>query len=206
MYRETIVLLCFSALQEAGSTLTLSYMEIDYDGSAQPLLAWVYGSLIGVALVALFSDLVFRSDLLFLPVSFFVTLQVCIQIGLLLTDILIDDFSRDSKYLLFTEGFVESCMQFYIFFLIPIRIATKYRATQEVTPAATIVATSIALTYMTAKSIRLTIIASLHSWGTLPLVEEILPLTLHLMAMGFVLKFLCDEWREQRRRQSIFES
>ena len=77
-YKETQVLLFFAALQEAGSTLTLTYAQIDYDGSARPLLAWVYGSLIGVVLVALFSDLVFRSNLLFLPVSFLVTLQVCI--------------------------------------------------------------------------------------------------------------------------------
>ena len=74
------------------------------------------------------------------------------------------------------------------------------------TPAATIVATSIAFTYMTAKSIRLTIMAALNFWGDPPLLEEILPLTLHLIALAFILRILCDEWRENRRRQSLFES
>ena len=48
-------------LQEAGSTLTMSQIDVDYADKASPLLAWVYGSMIGVTLVALFSDFIFKS-------------------------------------------------------------------------------------------------------------------------------------------------
>ena len=65
-------------LQEAGSTLTMSQIDVDYADKASPLLAWVYGSMIGVSLVALFSDFIFKSQMLFLPMSCFVTLQICI--------------------------------------------------------------------------------------------------------------------------------
>ena len=110
MYREVQILLCFSTFQEAGSTITMAFLDVDYDDDSSPIEAWVYGSLVGVLLVAIFSDFVFKSKLLFLPITCFVILQICIQIGLLVADIFNQDFARDSKYLLFTEGFVESCM------------------------------------------------------------------------------------------------
>ena len=52
--------------------MTLAYMNIDYSDLANPLLAWVFGSLVGVTLIALFSDIVFKGKLLFLPIICFV--------------------------------------------------------------------------------------------------------------------------------------
>ena len=94
-------------------------------------------------------------------------------------------------------------MQFYIYFLTPIRIATKYRLTQEVTPAATIVATTIASTYMTSKAIRYLIKGSLLFYD-FPYVMVIIPMSLHIIAMIFLSKFLCEEWREEKARKNFY--
>ena len=51
-----------------------------------------------------------------------------------------------NEILLAIEGFFEAQAQFYLLFLTPLRIADKYRLTQEVTPAGTILATTLLLT------------------------------------------------------------
>jgi len=45
----------------------------------------------------------------------------------------------------FLQGFIDNSSQFYFLFLAPIMIAYNYRATQEITPTATILATNIVL-------------------------------------------------------------
>ena len=56
--------------------------------------------------------------------------------------------------LIVTEGFFNAQAQFYLLFLTPLRIADKYRLTQEVTPAGTIIATNLCLTYLICSFVR----------------------------------------------------
>ena len=90
---------------------------------------WVIGSAVGIFLLAMISDCIFKSKLFFLPIATCLFLNIMIEIGLFITEAINPDFNRFNDYLLFTEGFVESSLQFYLFFLTPIKIATKYRIT-----------------------------------------------------------------------------
>ena len=90
---------------------------------------WVIGSAVGVFLLSMISDCIFKSKVFFSPIAACLILNILIEIGLFITDAIKPDFDRFNDYLLFTEGFVESSLQFYLFFLTPIKIATKYRIT-----------------------------------------------------------------------------
>ena len=123
--------------------------DIDY-----PFQSWVLGSALGVLLIAVFSDCIFKNRMVFLPIATFASFQFIMQVGVLIADIVNPNFVRNNGYILLFEGMVESSIQFYLYFLTPIQIATKHRVTQEITPAATIIATEISVTYITSRFIK----------------------------------------------------
>ena len=106
-----------------------------------PMEYYVIGSAFGTIALAILSDHIFKNRVFFTPIAACLVLQILIEIGILITVYINPELKRHNPYLLFIKGFVESSMQFYLFFLTPIKIATKYRVTQEVTPAATVIAT-----------------------------------------------------------------
>ena len=163
--------------------------------------SWVAGSAVGVFLLAILSDCIFRNRLFFTPIAACLLLEIGIEIGLLIALCIDPGTSRHSSYILFTQGFVESSMQFYLFFLTPIKIATKYRATQEVTPAATVIATVMSVQYLFGKLIRSGIHARLVGRDT-PFLDEIIPLFLYLIAIPFIYRSLRKEISEQQASQS----
>ena len=85
-------------------------------------------------------------------------------------------------------------MQFYLFFLTPIKIATKYRATQEVTPAGTVIATVMSVQYLFGNLLRALIHFRLNdSDSDTPLLDEIIPIILYLLAFLCIYKNLRKE-------------
>ena len=150
-------------------------------GSEYPFFTWVLGSATGVFLIAVFSDCIFRNRLVFMPLIFFAVLEFCLQLGVLIADILTPNFMGNNKYILFFEGMVESSLQFYIYFLTPILIATEHRVTQEVTPAATITSTTMAVTYGLSRYVKGLLMSSIHPFVAeekAPFLKELIPLVL----------------------------
>ena len=108
---------------------------------------------------------------------------------------------RHNYYILFIQGFVESSMQFYCFFLTPIKIATKYRVTQEITPAATVIATVMTLEYIVSSAI-LEIVHKKIDERDSPYLLEILPVILYFIAATFIYTSVREEITEQRKSTS----
>ena len=88
---------------------------------------WVIGSAVGVFILSIVSDCIFKNKLFFTPIAACLLLELSIEIALTVVAYYKPDFDRYNSYLLFSEGFIESSMQFYLFFLTPIKIANKYR-------------------------------------------------------------------------------
>ena len=84
--------------------------------------------------------------MLFLPIFFVNIFQVIFFLVTLIYCTLIADIANPNQIVIAIEGFFEAQAQFYLLFLTPLRIADKYRLTQEVTPAGTIIATNLCLT------------------------------------------------------------
>ena len=88
-------------------------------------------------------------------------------------------------------------MQFYLFFLTPIKIATKYRATQEVTPAATVIASVMSVQFILSKFILAIIHARLQEQDS-PYLLEVLPIILYLIAVPFIYSSVREEISSQQ--------
>ena len=81
--------------------------------------------------------------MLFLPIlGYFVLLLIFLSASLV-AFIVSDRQDSDNFLLVAIEGFLQVKLQFYLIFLTPLRIADKYRFTQEVTPAGTIFAVNV---------------------------------------------------------------
>ena len=77
-----------------------------------------------------------------------------------------------------------------MYFIIPLKIASHYRKTQEVTPAATVISVSCSLTYILSRILYTTIariIEILIKVGVSTLIAEVIPLFLALIAF-FILR------------------
>ena len=116
---------------------------------------WVIGSAVGIFLLSILSDCIFKNTLLFTPIAACLLLQIIEDIGLFIAEYINPTFNTYNQYLLFAEGFIESTMEFYLLFLTPIKIANKYRITQEVTPAASVIATVMSVSYMLSKVLKM---------------------------------------------------
>ena len=99
-----------------------------------------YGASGGLAVLALFSDCLIKPGMLFLPVLGGVILLLVLMVTVYFYTILIHPIDNPNQVIITCEGFLEAQTQFYLLFLTPLRIADKYRLTQEVTPAGTILA------------------------------------------------------------------
>ena len=93
-------------------------------------------------------------------------------------------------------------MQFYCFFLTPIKIATKYRVPQEITPAATVIATVMSLEYIVSSAI-LEIVHKKIDERDSPYLLEILPVILYLIAATFIYTSVKEEITEQRKGTTV---
>ena len=83
--------------------------------------------------------------MLFLPIITICTIQLFYWIFCLLFFAFVDHTYKQNRIIVGIEGFLEAQVQFYLFFMTPLRIADKYRFTQEVTPAGTIIAANLCL-------------------------------------------------------------
>ena len=66
-----------------------------------PFYFWVLGSALGVLLIAIFSDCIFKNRTVFIPLLYFTTLQFFMQAGLLITQIVRPNFETYNMYILF---------------------------------------------------------------------------------------------------------
>ena len=102
-----------------------------------------------MTLLALLSNLAVSRMLFFLPLFILVLLQILYRIIVfILMDLNLISYPNLTVF--FFDGFFEAPVQLYMFFLSPLRIADKYRFTQEVTPAATLISSMIVIAYMSA--------------------------------------------------------
>ena len=112
-----------------------------------PFVYWICGSALGLLLISVFHPFLFHKSMVFIPLSIFFGLQIIMYFGLLIADPLID-IEANSPLLFFVGGMLDCPCCFLMYFLIPLKIATHYRLTQEVTPAGTVISASIAITYI----------------------------------------------------------
>ena len=113
-----------------------------------PLEYYIYGSAIGVIVLALYSHCFISQHMLFLPIMVTSSMLLTFFVVTWIVARCLGGIANPNQILLAIEGFFEAQVQFYLLFLTPLRIADKYRLTQEVTPAGTILATTLCLTYL----------------------------------------------------------
>ena len=139
---------------------TACYVSLDIDAPYKdeevkfPLEFYIGGAASGLVVLAIWSDLAIKQHMLFFPIVLINAIQLCYWIFCLLFYILADNVQKPNQVIIGLEGFLEAQVQFYIFFMTPLRIADKYRYTQEVTPAGTIVAVTLVLTCLSCLFIR----------------------------------------------------
>lgn len=145
-YPEVKTLLALSFLEQTSTFLSLDIdnpwnSKLTYD-----LSRYFIGAAVGLVVLALYSDCFIKQHMLFLPILFVNMLQVVFFLVCLIYCTIIADISNPNQMIIAIEGFFSSQAQFYLLFLTPLRVADKYRLTQEVTPAGTIIATNLCLT------------------------------------------------------------
>ena len=64
-------------------------------------------------------------------------------------------------------------------------------------------ATTLVTTYLSSKFIRI-FVQAIRNYIDLPYVKEIIPMSFHIIALIFIGKKLCDEWREEKVRKHIY--
>ena len=80
------------------------------DPGSYTLEPWVIGSAVGVFMLSIVSDHIFKNKLFFTPIAACLLLELSIEIALTVTEYYKPDFDRYNNYLLFSEGFIESSM------------------------------------------------------------------------------------------------
>ena len=138
-----------------------------------------------------------------MPVLFFLLLQLIYFASMTGIDIYRDRHNDDKLKLddpqplsIAIEGFVEVQAQFYLFFVTPLRLADKYRITQEVTPAGTIYAINITIATLVSCYVRFIIFNSLKLRDAPAFVQRMLPLGLVALAMAICFKPAVHEYRQ----------
>ena len=99
----------------------------------------IWGSLAGIAFLAVYVNFTFKKLMFFLPLLCLVSIQLIYRLSIFIVED-IGLVKRPNKFVIFFDGFFDSPIQFYMYFLSPLRIADNYRVSQEVTPAATLIA------------------------------------------------------------------
>ena len=157
-YKEFQLLALLSTLEQIACFLSLDcdQPQLGDIGIYGTLGYYFSGAAAGLVVLAFCSDCFVKPHMLFLPILVVNIFQlifflVCLIYGNLIEG---DDLPVPFYPFILVEGFFTAQAQFYLLFLTPLRIADKYRLTQEVTPAGTIIATNICLTYLISSYVR----------------------------------------------------
>ena len=153
-------------------------------------------------MIAVFHPFLFHKSMVFIPTAIFLFSQILFYLGILIAEIF--DVNGNSQLIFFFRGLLDCPCCFYMYFIIPLKIASHYRMTQEVTPAATVVSVSAGITYIFSR-ILYTIIARINeiliSNGVSTLIAKVIPLFLALCAFFVVRSQAYDEWVDRKRRK-----
>ena len=106
-----------------------------------PLAKYIYGAAAGLIFLAGFSDFVFKPHMMFLPIFYATSFLLLFYLGCFFYSNVIETIEEPNEWIITVEGFIVAQAQFYYLFMTPLRIADKYRLTQEVTPAGTLIST-----------------------------------------------------------------
>ena len=94
------------------------------------------------------------------------------------------------------EGYLEVQAQFYLFFLTPLRIADKYRATQEVTPAGTIYAVNTVFSALISSYIRIIIMKGFNIHEAKDPIQRLFPPAFLAIAIAVGARPALREYRQ----------
>lgn len=150
---------------------TAGYVSLDSDKPYESVhyeLKWYFsGAVIGLIILAMLSACITRQYFLFFPVTCILTFQFIFVTGTLIYSLWTGGIDNPNQVVIGIEGFFEAQAQFYLLFLTPLRIADKYRATQEVTPAGTIISSNICIAGFACAYLRsiITSILRRYDWG-----------------------------------------
>ena len=75
-----------------------------------PMEMWVFGSAVGIFMLAILSDHIFKNRLFFTPIAVCLGVQIMIEIGIFIAVCLNPELKQHSQPILFIQGFVESSM------------------------------------------------------------------------------------------------
>ena len=153
-YEELQLLAVLSTLEQSATFLSLDCDEPSKDGDILRSLNFYFlGAACGLVILAVCSDYLVKQHMLFLPIY----VMNCLQLAFFSFCLVYGSVAQpEAPFYPFIaiEGLLNAQVQFYLLFLTPLLIADKYRLTQEVTPAGTIIATNICLTYMICSFVR----------------------------------------------------
>ena len=160
------------------------------------------GSAIGLIIIATFHPFIFHKSMVFIPTAIFLFIQIILYLGVLIAEIFAVDGNDQLIFLL--RGMIDCPCCFYMYFIIPLKIASHYRHTQEVTPAASVVSVCAVLIYITSSmlyTVITRIVEILIAKGVSTLIADVTPLFLALAAFFIVRSQAYDEWMERKRRK-----
>jgi hypothetical protein len=107
---------------------------------------YVLGGVVAYLMIACFGELIFGNKRKFFTLFVWVTLTILFQLVMLVTSFVIK--IEDNLWSEAVSGFLNEATMFYSWFLAPIMIAYSNRATQVLTPAATIITLTITVSNM----------------------------------------------------------
>lgn len=145
-----------STLESVAAFLSLDcdFPTEAYDHVYEVLKFYFIGATSGLTLLAFVSDFFVKQQTLFMPILVVNCFQLAALVGFLIYEMMASQHAVPCYPIITIEGFFHAQAQFYLLFLTPLRIADKYRPTQEVTPAGTIIALNLCITQLVCLVVR----------------------------------------------------
>lgn len=197
MYPETLRLLLFSLLHETGAQIVFVLdTSTDVDLKDEERNFYIYGSVTGLLLLALFSDCLFKRRMVFLPIATLTLISILFYLGLIIYSIFgpIENFMA----IIFFEGMVQTPQQFYMFFYTPIRIADQYRFSQELTPAGTLIAVILVNTMLFSSGLRICFQGLINESDMNPTYARLIPLAFLVLSFVVVRMAAYQEFKDSK--------
>ena len=144
--------------------------------------------------------------MLFLPIFCYLIIKLCFLTVCVVANLSSQTNDGHSDILVAIEGFWQVKLQFYLIFLTPLRIADKYRITQEVTPAGTIIAINLLVSSVLSEYIRRFAERIYVSRGYDLSYLKIVSIILGVVAVAFSFKHAVKEFKMERYRRKTLKT
>ena len=121
------VLVFFATTQETATQLCIILSDPLSKSIEYPFASWIEGSAVGLLIIATFHPFIFHKSMVFIPTAVFLLLQILFYLGILIAEIF--NVNGNSQMIFFFRGMLDCPCCLYMYFIIPLKIASHYRKT-----------------------------------------------------------------------------